>query len=62
MTNTIQLSSRLQARLAIISEQLVNFCQRWEVAELMLFVSILRDYFHPDSDNVLIPKRKMMHE
>jgi predicted nucleotidyltransferase len=32
------------------------------VAELALFVSILRDYFHPYSDNVLIPKRKMVHE
>ena len=50
MTNTIQFSSRLQARLAITSEQLVEFCQRWEVAELVLFVSILRDYFHPYTD------------
>jgi uncharacterized protein len=62
MTNMIQLSSRLQARLATISEQLVDFCQRWEVAELVLFVSILRDYFYPYSDHVLIPKRKMVHE
>jgi uncharacterized protein len=62
MTNMIQLSSRLQARLAIIPEQLVDFCQRWEVAELVLFVSILQDYFHPYRDNVLIPKRKMVHE
>lgn len=48
--HTVQLSSRLQARLAITSEQLAEFCQRWQVAELALFGSILQDDFHADSD------------
>jgi uncharacterized protein len=46
----IQIDSRLQGRLNITSEQLVEFCQRWQVAELALFGSVLRDDFHPDSD------------
>ena len=50
MVQTIQLSSTLPARLAITSEQLAEFCQRWQVAELALFGSILRDDFHADSD------------
>jgi uncharacterized protein len=48
--HAIQLSSKLQARLAITSEQLAEFCQRWQVAELALFGSILRDDFDADSD------------
>jgi uncharacterized protein len=48
--HTIQLSSELQARLAITSEQLAEFCRRWQVAELSLFGSILQDDFDADSD------------
>ena len=47
---TIQLNSRLQERLTITSEELSNFCQRWQVSELALFGSVLRDDFHADSD------------
>jgi uncharacterized protein len=47
---TIQLDARVQARLNITSEQLIEFCQRWQVAELALFGSVLRDDFHADSD------------
>lgn len=50
MPHTVQLSSRLQERLTITSEQLTEFCQRWQVAELSLFGSILRDDFKADSD------------
>ncbi|NEQ65417.1 MAG: nucleotidyltransferase family protein [Symploca sp. SIO2D2] len=46
----VQLSSRLQKRLTITSEQLVKFCQRWQVAELALFGSVLRDDFQTESD------------
>lgn len=54
-TFTVQLSSRLQERLSITSEQLADFCQRWQVAELSLFGSILRDDFNANSDiDVLI--------
>lgn len=48
--DAIQLTSKLQSRLAITLEQLAEFCQRWQVAELALFGSILRDDFHSDSD------------
>jgi predicted nucleotidyltransferase len=48
--HTIQLTSILQSRLAITSEQLAEFCQRRHINELALFGSILRDDFHADSD------------
>lgn len=47
---TLQLSSKLQSRLGISPEQLAEFCQRWQVAELALFGSVLRDDFSADSD------------
>lgn len=31
-------------------ERLIAFCQRWRVAELAFFGSVLRDDFRPDSD------------
>jgi uncharacterized protein len=31
-------------------DRLIDFCQRWQVTELALFGSILRDDFRPDSD------------
>jgi hypothetical protein len=33
-----------------LEDQLVAFCQRWQVKELALFGSVLRDDFAPDSD------------
>lgn len=42
--------SKLYDCLGISHTQLVEFCQRWHVAELALFGSILRDDFRPDSD------------
>ncbi|MGL5083918.1 MAG: nucleotidyltransferase family protein [Microcoleaceae cyanobacterium] len=47
---TLQLNSRLQSRLGITPEQLAEFCQRWQVAELALFGSVLRDDFSANSD------------
>lgn len=44
------LHSKLYDRLGITSAQLAEFCQRWCVAELSLFGSVLRDDFRPDSD------------
>ena len=41
---------RLQARIGLRSETLAAFCERWQVAELALFGSVLRDDFGPDSD------------
>lgn len=47
---TLQLNSRLQSRLGITPEQLIEFCQRWQISEMALFGSVLRDDFSPDSD------------
>ena len=38
------------ARIAIPSDELTAFCERWQVVELALFGSVLRDDFGPDSD------------
>lgn len=32
------------------SEELAAFCERWQIAELALFGSVLRDDFGPESD------------
>ena len=32
------------------TEQITDFCQRWQVTEFALFGSVLRDDFRPDSD------------
>lgn len=34
----------------ISKEKIVDFCQRWNIAKLSLFGSVLRDDFRPDSD------------
>ncbi len=36
--------------IAIPQDKIADFCQRWHVAELALFGSVLRDDFRPDSD------------
>jgi len=41
---------RLQARIGVPPETLAAFCERWQVTELALFGSVLRDDFSPDSD------------
>lgn len=41
---------RIYERLGIFPIQLVEFSQRWGVAELALFGSVLRDDFRDDSD------------
>ena len=40
----------LNDRLAIPPEKLQEFCHRWQIVELALFGSVLRDDFSPDSD------------
>jgi uncharacterized protein len=46
------LSSPIAIRpdLTIAAEPLQNICQRWQIVELALFGSVLRDDFNPDSD------------
>lgn len=37
-------------RIAIPHEKLRAFCRKWQVTEIALFGSVLRDDFRPDSD------------
>ena len=48
-------SDKQRMMLQIPNDKIANFCQRWRVAELALFGSVLREDFGPDSDvDVLI--------
>ena len=40
----------LETGAGISSNRLAAFCERWQVRELALFGSVLRDDFGPDSD------------
>ncbi|GAB4429288.1 MAG: nucleotidyltransferase family protein [Anaerolineae bacterium] len=39
-----------EVRIALPMEALERFCRRWQIEELALFGSVLRDDFCPDSD------------
>ena len=36
--------------IALLQEAIANSCKRWQVTELALFGSVLRDDFRPDSN------------
>lgn len=40
----------IQEQLEIPQDQIAEFCRRWEIIELALFGSVLRNDFRPDSD------------
>ena len=40
----------MTARIAIPTAGIAAFCERWQVTELALFGSVLRDDFRPESD------------
>lgn len=40
----------MPSRIPVPREAITQFCQRWRIAELDLFGSVLRDDFRPDSD------------
>ena len=40
----------MTARISIPTEGIAAFCERWQVTEMALFGSVLRDDFGPDSD------------
>ena len=40
----------MSAHIEIPREEVETFCQRWQIVELALFGSVLRDDFGPDSD------------
>ena len=39
-----------QRRIALREEEIADFCRRWQITELALFGSVLRDDFRPESD------------
>src|SRR3989442_5013166 len=41
---------RSTVRISLKHEEIAAFCQRWQIAELAFFGSVLRDDFRPDSD------------
>lgn len=45
----------MSPKIPIDRDKIAEFCRRWEITELALFGSVLRDDFRPDSDvNVLV--------
>jgi uncharacterized protein len=40
----------MKTAIALPIDQIAKFCQHWQIIELSLFGSILRDDFHADSD------------
>jgi uncharacterized protein len=45
------LMQKIYHRLNIQPKQLADFCEKWEIAELALFGSVLRDDFRANSEN-----------
>ena len=48
--NSSHLKSLLTEKLNVSIEQIFRFCQHWQIIELSLFGSVLREDFRPDSD------------
>ena len=40
----------IKIQLNLPTEEIITFCQKWQVTELALFGSVLRDEFRPNSD------------
>lgn len=40
----------MNARIDVPTDKIAAFCRRWQITELALFGSVLRDDFGPDSD------------
>ena len=49
-TGSVEDRERLAARIGVPMNAIEAFCDRWQVEELALFGSVLRDDFGPDSD------------
>ena len=50
VTGTVQGNEQLVTRIGVPMDAIEAFCLRWQVGELALFGSVLRDDFGPDSD------------
>lgn len=46
----VEINNLLRQRLNVSSTDIADFCQRWNIEELALFGSVLRDDFRPNSD------------
>ncbi len=46
----------MTARIEVPSERIAAFCERWQMTELALFGSVLRDNFGPESDIDVLAK------
>ncbi len=44
------MNANLATNINLPMPQISEFCQRWQITELALFGSVLRDDFRPDSD------------
>ncbi|NQE36547.1 nucleotidyltransferase family protein [Microcoleus asticus] len=40
----------MKTAIALPIDQIIKFCQDWQIIELSFFGSVLRDDFHADSD------------
>ena len=49
-TKTVEDRERLTSHTGVPMNALAAFCERWQVGELALFGSVLRDDFGPESD------------
>lgn len=49
-TMTVDDRERLASRISLSMKAIESFCDRWQVEELALFGSVLRDDFRPESD------------
>jgi predicted nucleotidyltransferase len=53
----------MKTDLALPIDPITKFCQQWQIIELSLFGSILRDDFHADSDiDILLDRAQMQEE
>lgn len=57
-----ELQNLMDDRLKVTSSQIAAFCQRWNITELALFGSVLRDDFRPDSDVDILVVFSNKHE
>jgi len=44
------MTATLKARIAVPTEKIAAFCRKWDIRELALFGSVLREDFSPRSD------------
>ena len=61
-SNLSQTAIALRPNLTVDRQQLRELCDRWQITQLELFGSVLRDDFRPDSDIDLLVTWKPDHQ